>query len=224
MGGRRQRPRRPWSWWLGLGLVVAGLGVLGWFGWQFWGTNWVAKRAHARIIEQVEKDWAEHPDGRDPVRVPEGDVEAIIRIPRFGGEYAVPVLRGTSDAVLARGYGHFTESVGAGERGNYALTAHRVTHGEPLRDLPSLRAGDEVLVETREATYTYRLVTGGDDLEVTFRDTWVVDTLPTNPDPDGPQPRQKKGQRLLTLATCAELFHTDNRLVVFGELTDKQLR
>ena len=29
--------------------------------------------------------------------------------------------------------------------------------------------------------------------------------------------------RLLTLVTCAELFHTDDRMVAFGHLVDRQL-
>lgn len=223
MGGKRQQ-RRPWTWWLGIGLILAGLGVLGWFAWQFWGTNWVAKRTHDKLVEQVQDEWAKEPSGQGAVSFPEGDVEAIIRIPRFGDDYAVPVLAGTSDAVLTKGYGHFEDSADPGQKGNYAVAAHRVTHGEPLRDMPELEVGDEVVVETREAIYTYELITGGDDLEVTFHDTWVVDPLPTNPKPGGVQPPQKKGQRLLTLTTCAEIFHTDNRLIAFGELVSKEKR
>lgn len=220
----RRRAGRPWTWWLGLALVLAGVGVLGWFAWQFWGTNWVARRTHDRLVEQVEKQWADEPDGEGAVSFPEGDVEAVIRIPRFGDDYAVPVLRGTTDEVLTKGYGHFTDSADPGEKGNYAVAAHRVTHGEPLRRMPELEVGDRVVVETRKATYTYRLITGGDDLEVSFRDTWVVDPLPTNPAAGGVQPPQRKGQRLLTLTTCAEIFHTDERLIAFGELVEKERR
>jgi sortase A len=32
------------------------------------------------------------------------------------------------------------------------------------------------------------------------------------------QPRQQAGQRLITLTTCSELFHTDNRMIAFGHL------
>lgn len=223
MGGERQR-RRPWTWWLGIGLIVAGLGVLGWFAWQFWGTNWVAKRTHERLVEQVQEEWSKDPAGQGAVDFPEGDVEAVIHIPRFGSDYAVPVLAGTSDEVLTKGYGHFEESADPGQKGNYAVAAHRVTNGEPLRNMPDLKVGDEIVVETRDTVYTYELITGGDDLEVTFQDTWVVDALPTNPDPDGVQPPQKKGQRLLTLTTCAEIFHTDNRLIAFGQLVSKEKR
>jgi sortase A len=219
--------RRRWTWWLGLLLIAGGLGLLGYVAWQFWGTNWISHRTHERIVTQVEKEW--QGDGRTgtsstSVEVPEGSVTALVRIPRFGDDYVVPVLDGTSDDVLAAGYGHFEESAAAGQVGNYALAAHRVTHGEPLRQMPELQPGDEVIIETRDATYTYELTTGGDDLVVPFTAGWVVDPLPDNPDPGGVEPAQEEGQRLVTLTTCSELFHTDNRLVAFGVLKDRTPR
>jgi sortase A len=32
------------------------------------------------------------------------------------------------------------------------------------------------------------------------------------------------GRRLVTLVTCAELFHTDDRMVAFGHLVDRESR
>jgi sortase A len=158
------------------------------------------------------------------VRVPEGAATALVRIPRFGDDYVMPVLEGTSDDVLAAGFGHFADTAGPGEKGNYALAAHRVTHGEPLRRMPDLQAGDEEIIETRTTTYTYELTSGGDDLVVPFTAGWVVDPLPTNPEEGGVQPAQEPGQRLITLTTCSEIFHTDNRMVAFGVLKDRQPR
>jgi sortase A len=149
--------------------------------------------------------------------------EALIRIPKFGKKYVMPVQQGVSDRVLAEGYGHFKGSAEAGGVGNYALAAHRVTHGEPLRRMPELRRGDEVIVETKDRTYTYVLDTNPNDLIVTFADVWVLDKLPTNPR-GGVEPAQKPGQRLITLTTCAELFHTDNRMIAFGHLVDSTTR
>jgi sortase A len=130
----------------------------------------------------------------------------------------VPVFEGTSDEVLATGFGHFAGSAGAGKVGNYALAAHRITHGEPLRAMPDLQVGDAVVVQTRTETYTYRLTTAGAALVVPFTAGWVTDPLPHNPSPGGVEPAQNEGQRLITLTTCSELFHTDNRMVAFGVL------
>lgn len=203
-------------------LLVSGVGVLAHLGWQFWGTNWMSHRAHERIVAQTERAW--DADGPAGVEVKEGSVRALIRIPTFGDDYVVPVLEGVGDDVLAAGFGHFTQSAGPGQVGNYALAAHRITHGEPLRGMPDLQAGDTIIVETRKTVFTYELTTGGDDLTVDFSQGWVVDPLPHNPDAGGVEPAQRRGQRLITLTTCAELFHTDERLIAFGRLVDRRPR
>ena len=158
---------------------------------------------------------------RDVVDTDHGRVSAIVRIPRFGDDYAVPVLEGIGDDVLAAGFGRFTD--GADGRRARQLRSGRapVTHGEPLRAMPDLAPGDEVVVETERWTYTYVLDTGGDDLSVPFTAGWVLDEVPTNP-AGGVQPAQEAGQRLLTLTTCSELFHTDDRLVAFGHLASRK--
>ena len=76
-------------------------------------------------------------------------------------------------------------------------------------------------METVYATYVYEMTTGGEDLRVTFEDTWVVAALPDNPKRNGVEPPQIAGQKLITLTTCAELFHTDDRLIAFGILKSK---
>ena len=81
-----------------------------------------------------------------------------------------------------------------------------------------IEPGDEVIVETVEATYTYRLDTDPRELVVPFTGVWVLDEVPDNPEPGGVQPRQRPGQRLITLTTCAELFNTDDRMIAFGSL------
>ncbi|MDO9454622.1 class E sortase [Nocardioides sp.] len=213
---RRRARRRGWTFWLGLGLVLAGLSILGWIGWQLYGTNLVSQRRHEETVDRLEKEWAE-PQGQPDVETAQGKAYAILRIPALGEDFAVPVLEGVEDDALASGIGHFETSAAPGEVGNYALAGHRVTHGEPLRDMPDLDAGDEVVVETRDVVYTYVLDTGGQQLRVPFTSGWVVDPAPVNPDGGvGPAPDQ---DRLITLTTCAELFHTDDRLVAFGHLT-----
>ena len=211
--------------WLGWTLIAVGLSLIGYVAWEFYGTNIVAHHRQERLRASIEQQWQ---SGKDPeVSVGGGlagggpkhtvHAEALIRIPRFGSDYVVPVLEGTSDAVLAAGFGHFPDTAAPGAVGNYALAAHRVTHGEPLRGMPDLQPGDQVIVETRTATYTYVLDTGGDDLVVPFTAGWVLDPVPHNPD-GGVEPAQKDGQHLITLTTCSELFHTDNRMIAFGHL------
>lgn len=211
--GQEQSSGRRITFWIGVGLIAAGLGLLAWFLWQMFGTNWISKR-HQKELTNA---WISGAT-LEPKYVPEGEVSALIRIPRFGDDYVIPVLEGTTTYELSRGYGHFVDTADPGEVGNYALAAHRVTHGEPLRRMPEMRPGDEVIVETVEHTYTYELTTNPNDLIVPFTAGWVLDPLPDNPRRGGAEPKQEKGQRLITLTTCSELFHTDNRMIAFGVL------
>ena len=204
--------------WAGVALLAAGLVVLGYVAWQFFGTTVVSQREQQRIVEQTRRAWTE----RTPAAKLRG-AEALVRVPRFGRDYVVPVQKGVSTEVLAKGFGHFRGTAAPGQVGNYALAGHRVTHGEPLRRMPELRPGDKVVVETRNRVHTYRLDTDPNDLVVTFNDIWVIDEVPQNPR-GGVEPAQRPGQRLLTLTTCSELFHTDNRMIAFGHLVGTRRR
>jgi len=63
----------------------------------------------------------------------------------------------------------------------------------------------------------YRLDTDPRELVIPFTGTWVLGAVPKNPD-GGTQPAQRQGQRLITLTTCSEIFHTDDRMIAFGHL------
>lgn len=213
----RPSTRKRISFWFGCGLILAGLAILCWVAWQFWGTNWQSHKRQGEVRQAIEKGWG---DGQDVVRTDFGNATAILHVPRFGKDYAIPVLEGSSDEVLAAGVGHMEDTGEPGQVGNYVLAGHRVTHGEPFAEFPELRAGDKVVVETRAATYTYVLDTGGEDLIIPFTQTWVLDPKPVNPRSGGTQPPAEAGDQLITLLTCSEIFHTDNRSVVFGHLVE----
>lgn len=221
-------PTRGAGFYVGVGLVLAGLALLGYVAWQFFGTNIVSERKQQQLVERTERAWRQQAakpgkpgkTGESRSTVALHGAEALIRIPAFGKDYVMPVQAGVSEEVLAEGFGHFEGSADPGGKGNYALAAHRVTHGQPLRNMPELRPGDKIIVETRATTYTYQLDTDPNDLVVTFHDVWVVDPEPVNPDPGGVQPPDDP--RLITLTTCAELFHTDNRMIAFGHLVSKE--
>jgi sortase A len=219
-GRPRRTPRRRALTLVGLGLVMAALSLFGYLGYQLFVTNWTSDRRHREITTALHESWAQ---GRSETRVREGVASAVLRIPRFGSAYAVPILEGTTEDVFAAGVGHFTQTAAAGQRGNYVLGAHRITHGQPFRELPELRPGDQVIVETRQEVYTYVLDTGGEDLQVSDSEDWVLAPHPSDPDPAGVEPTDRS-RRLLTLVTCAELFHTDERLVVFGHLQSAERR
>ncbi|MGI9156161.1 MAG: sortase domain-containing protein [Marmoricola sp.] len=203
------RPRRT-AGVIGLVLLLAGLGVLGYVGWEMFGTNVVSRHRADAIRSQTEQAWA-HGN--------RGTALGILHVPRFGKSYAVPIVEGFGEDVLARGIAQYPAGDKVGQVGNYVLAAHRVTHGEPFRSFPDLRRGDLVRIETRTATYTYRLRSSGQAITVDFHTSWPLWPVP-NPDAKGRRPTR----RLITLLTCSELFHTDNRSVVVGDLVSKVAR
>lgn len=204
-GGRRG-PRRGFSLvgTIGLALVVAGLGVLGYVAWQYWGTNVVAKQQQAQVRQAISEDWRNGTDGKNI---------GLLRVPRFGRDYEVPIVKGFDQTSLAKGVGMYPKADLPGELGNFAIAGHRVTHGEPFRDFLKLRKGDTVTVETRTAIFTYRLRQNGDAITIPFTQGWPLQKVP-DPALRGEPPTKS----VLTMLTCSELFHTDNRNVVVGNL------
>ena len=189
---------------IGVLLILAGLGLGGYFAWQYWGTNVVSKARHADEKKIIAKEWSKGIDG---------DAIGLLRVPRFGSDYEVPIVRGFSKKALASGVGWYTKGAKPGQVGNFAIAGHRVTHGEPFLDFLEIRKGDKAVVETRTHIYTYRLRNDGDAITVPFTTSWPLWPVPV-PDGKGKKPTKK----LITLLTCSELFHTDNRNVVVGEL------
>ncbi|MGH3425333.1 MAG: class E sortase [Nocardioidaceae bacterium] len=198
---------------VGLVLVAVGASLLGYVGWEYFGTNIVAKHRQSELSQGLASRWrADGADGdADHDKLATGEAMALLRIPRFGKDYEVPIVKGVDDDSLASGVGWFPKTARPGQVGNFALAGHRVTHGEPFHDFPELRKGDKVVVETRTHVYTYRLRDNGTDRTLDFSQTWVLDPVPGKPE-------VKPTEAMITLVTCSELFHTDNRNVVFGDL------
>lgn len=89
--------------------------------------------------------------------------------------------------------------VGAGDIGNYLVTAHRLTAGGPFRRLPSLRNGDHVYVTAGGSTYDY----------VISQTMWISFRKPADqarqsaPVPGFPGRTATKA--MITLSTCATI-------------------
>lgn len=215
-------PRRPVSALtvVGVLLLVAGFGCLGWVAWQYFGTNVTSEKAFHEETSQLRNQWAkpeQKPSSNTggegelkPTVIP-GDAIALLRIPAFGSDYEVPILSGTDLSILDRGVGHYTTTSMPGEVGNFAVAGHRVTHGEPFRRLLELNKGDKIVVETRDKIYTYVMDDSPSDLTVNDTETWVLD-------PDPQHPGAKATKATMTLTTCQDLFHSPDRSVGFAHL------
>jgi sortase A len=204
---------------LGIALLVAGLTCLGWVGYQYFGTNLVSEHAFDSETQQLRDQWnsdsKSDPDGKKQTSAIPGDAIALLRIPAFGSDFEVPILNGTELSILAKGVGHYSSTAAPGQIGNFALAGHRVTHGQPFARLLDLKRGDQIIVETRQAVYTYVLDDSPRSLTVRDTDTWVIDPVPG-------QPGAKPTQPLITLTTCQDLFRSDDRSIGFGHLISTQ--
>lgn len=197
---------------IGVLMIVAGLAIMAWFAWQYWGTNIVSHQKQQKILN----DWTN------------SEAIGILRVPRFGANYEVPILPGGNlvDAkgrdALSRGVAWYELGARPGVVGNFVVAGHRVTHGEPFKDFPKLKTGDKIYVETRHAYFTYTLRNGGTEIIVPFTTSWPLHDVPDPNLSAGVSPEATKA--VMTMVTCSELFHTDNRSVVIGDLTATKMK
>jgi sortase A len=211
---------------VGVLMVLAGVAMLGYLAWENIGSDVVASRHQTTVLADLRARW-QYPTVADVLGphaaiAPLGTADAVLRVPRFGRDYEVPIIEGVRGSDLATGVGHFP-GTGPGQIGNFALAAHRSTYGEPFRDLPKLRPGDTVIVETDEATYTYQLDTNPNRLLVPFSQSWVTDPVPVAPRNEAPNgmpvfDSAEPTDALITLTSSSEAFHPDERMVAFGHL------
>jgi sortase A len=196
---------------LGIVALLAGLSLLGWAGWQYFGTAFTSNHRMDQAERQLRDEWK----APEKARTTAGTPLALLRIPRFGKDWEKPVVEGVGKTDLTRGIGHYPRTQLPGEPGNFAVAGHRVTHGSPFGKLLELRKGDQVVVETADAVYTYELDASPRELTVKPTATWVLDPVPG-------KPSETPTRSVITLTTCQDLFHSADRSVAFGRLVRVQ--
>ncbi|MFT4187757.1 MAG: sortase [Aeromicrobium sp.] len=203
---RKKKPRRRSRVLTAIGmiLVLAGLGCIGYVAWELYGTNIVAERKQDEAKSQIAEDWANNIDG---------DAIGLLRVPAWGSDYEMPILPTFSAETLTNGVGWYEKSAPPGEVGNFVIAGHVSGNGAVFRHLIELTAGAEVVIETRTHVYTYKLTDNGNDIRVPFTEGWPMFPVP-DPNSRGVEPTE----RMITMITCAEMFHTDDRRVVRGVL------
>ncbi|MGE7435017.1 class E sortase [Kitasatospora sp. NPDC001175] len=203
--------------------ITLGVVMLLFVAYQLWWTNVQADASADGTRSKLEQQWSKPqptptPGGTDK---PAGAFEpgqgfAIIHIPKLGLTY--PIAEGTGkQQVLDKGLvGHYVGTAMPSDKtGNFAVAAHRTTHGQPFRKIGQLVPGDKIVVETATSFYTYE-VAGG-----------IPETPPSNvtvlqPVPKG-SPFTQPG-RYLTMTTCTPEFSARGRLIVFGKMVEERPR
>ena len=228
-GVRRPRPLLAAAGVLGELLITLGV-LLGLFVvYSLWWTDVVADRSADGDAARVRQSWAAAPaaagsgagaDARPPApRVYRaGDGVGFLHIPRLGKDYEVLIKLGTGTDVLNEGVaGVYQQPYAAAmpwaASGNFAMAAHRDGHGAKFHDLPELRPGDKVVVETRYTWYVYTV-------DRTLQQTSKYDVGVTAPVPT--ESGYRKPGRYLTLTTCTPAYTSRYRMAVWASLTRTQ--
>ncbi|MBQ9916452.1 MAG: class E sortase [Microbacterium sp.] len=204
-------------------LLTAGVVVLLFVGWQLWIGDAIIGAQFKSEAGALTEEWAAAPatpspsvssDGSDPVEAPalaqpgNGEVFGVLRVPRLGPDYQFKLAGGVSASVTLDpiGIGHYPDTAMPGQQGNFAIAGHRGSHGAPFADLPSLRIGDAVVVETPDGWYTYRFR----NLEY-VRPDGVEVLLPTPQ-----QPEVQATDKLITMTTCSPRYGSTERAIAYG--------
>ncbi|MFF7497306.1 class E sortase [Streptomyces rubiginosohelvolus] len=132
---------------------------------------------------------------------------AVLAVPAIGVEdLDVVPYEGTTDdrpgsriqdrGVAASPYGE-EGGVGPGDVGNYLVTAHRLSAGGVLRDLPEVEKGDSVYVTEDGTRYTYEITA---TRQTSFRsERSLAEQRAEVPGRPGEEPTRA----MITLSTCA---------------------
>ncbi|NMM85923.1 hypothetical protein B2J88_16370 [Rhodococcus sp. SRB_17] len=243
------------KWYRVLGDSLLTLGLIGalFIVYEVYWTDISSDRKQRTVTEELDQVWAEQDSVqlRSTAYKAGGPVGfAKIRIPRFGSDFQITVVKGTSDADLEVGPGQYEGSADPGQVGNFAVAGHRVGKGSPFNDIDALQTCDAVVVETSTHWYTYRVLPSADEVPAwgtePRSDRCTADPMPVAPlpapyqrvlgqqvvDPNevgviSPVPMDPRyaeapegGVALLTLTTCTPRFSATDRLVVQAMLVN----
>jgi sortase A len=125
------------------------------------------------------------------------DAPRLIEIP--GTKINHSIISGDDWYALQAAVGHQLGSGTPMSGKNMVLTAHNDIFGEIFKELPELKIGQEIYIETARGKYTYRIT---DAKQVEPNEVWVL----------GPEVAD------LTLITCYPYRVNTHRWVVFAEL------
>ncbi|MFH8881860.1 class E sortase [Streptomyces californicus] len=185
---------------------------------QLWWTNVRAEQIAGKETNRIQDEWAN--SDREAGAFEAGQGFAIMHIPKL--DVVAPIAEGINkEKVLDRGLiGHYGEgklktAMPSDKKGNFAVAGHRNTHGEPFRYINKLKPGDPIVVETRDAYYTYEMA------------SILPQTSPSNISVIEPVPAGsgfEEPGRYLTLTTCTPEFTSTYRMIVWGKMVDERPR
>lgn len=124
---------------------------------------------------------------------------ALMEIPSIG--LSQGIVEGITDESLQYYLGHFENSVGPGENGNFSVAGHRVSdYSEAFVNLYKAEIGDEIIVKANKKEYIYKIT---ESFIVSPTDVSVLNNTDS---------------ATITLVTCT--VGAKERLIVKGDLVE----
>lgn len=191
-------------------ILLLGIFVAAFTLWNLYVTDLQAERQTAQAVEDFKApcpDITSLDERTSPPpeigAVTAGEVFATMHVPawRF---MTIPIKEGTSQAVLNTGAaGHYLNTAMPGQIGNFSVAAHRRTYGSNFRRVDTLKPGDPIIIETKNAWIIYKV-----------ESTRIVS--PKNLDVIKPNPidDSKPTQAYLTMTTCHPEYGNSERFIV----------
>jgi sortase A len=207
-------------------LITAGVLVFLFLGWQLWLNDLVVGADQNRAGVALSHSWsAATPVHQAPTPTVSSKPKdyglpvvakapanarkfAVMYVPRFGADYARSVSEGvgTADVLDKNGVGHYPGTQMPGEVGNFAVAAHRTTHGAPFKQLATLQVGDKIYLQTADGYYTYDF-RGLEYVRPTA--VGVLDAVPQSP-------RVAATDRVMTMTSCNPMLSAAERIIAYA--------
>ncbi|MGV8970054.1 MAG: class E sortase [Microbacteriaceae bacterium] len=229
--GRRSIRSRGFLFVAGELIITAGVLVLLFVGWQQWFNDLVVGASQQEAAVSLTEQWSApqlvsqnqgdleagsdtgaRPSSEEPAILPltanQSDF-AVLIVPRFGEDFRRTISSGVSSDILnsrSSGVGHYSETNAPGELGNFAIAAHRTTHGRSFHDIGTLVTGDHIFVETIDGWYRY-----------VYRNSEYV--RPSGVGVLAPLPQFRDlvpNERILTMTSCNPLYSAAERIIAYS--------
>jgi LPXTG-site transpeptidase (sortase) family protein len=202
---------------LGEIMITFGLVLLLFAGYEIWGKAAIIADHQADLDDQLSQEWGQQADptigpGGEPTpqTAPPGWAIARLHIPRLRNQWVV--VEGVATDDLKYAPGHYPDSAGPGQVGNFSVAGHRSP--AMFWDLDRMQAGDPIVVETKTTYYIYRVTA---NKIVKPNAVEVVAPVPGEP---GATPTVA----MLTITTCNPKWDNYERLIVHARMERREPR
>jgi sortase A len=131
-----------------------------------------------------------------------GDAIGKITLPTLDRSYLL--VQGTDTNDLRKGPGHYEDTPMPGKPGTVGIAGHRTTHGAPFRTIDQLNRGDEIIVDTTDGRFIYKV------------------EMQKIVDPTDLSVKDRVGYDRLILSACHPLYSAAQRLIVFARFDRRE--